>query len=332
MTRHRTGFTLIELLVVIAIIGVLIALLLPAVQQAREAARRIQCTNNLKQLALATMNYVDVQGALPPTSGFDPPNGPDHSFKPRILPYLEQTAAFNAYNLTLSTRDLTNWTCNVFQIAAFVCPSDPNQPSATSTLNNATATVGSHTYPNNLGTWTGFNGGFFDGPAHQLGINRGPVITLAMITDGTSNTVIFSEFVRGTGSSTSPDGKWWVYRGTLSAATVPPSYTIDALATDCQAATILADARKGTEWMQQNTARGGGYSHIMTPNKKACFWTDASASKFQTIIGASSNHPGGVNCAFLDGTVRFVKDTVSRQTWRAIATYGKGEVISADSL
>jgi prepilin-type N-terminal cleavage/methylation domain-containing protein/prepilin-type processing-associated H-X9-DG protein len=331
MRCRRDGFTLIELLVVIAIIAVLIALLLPAVQAAREAARRVQCTNNLKQLALATMNYVDVQHALPPTSGFDPPNGPDHSFKPRLLPFMEQVAVFNAYNLTLGTRDSMNWTINVTQVAAFVCPSDGNQPSGTSTLNGVTATVGSHSYPNNLGTWTGFNGGAFDGPAHQLGANRGAIVTLAMITDGTSNTIVMSEFVRGTGSSASPIGKHGVYRGTLSAAT-PPSYTIDALAADCQNATVLADARKGTEWMQQNTARGGGYSHTMTPNQRACYWSDASASKYQTIIGASSNHPGGVNAAFLDGTVRFIKDSVAPQTWRAAATHNKGEIISADSL
>jgi prepilin-type N-terminal cleavage/methylation domain-containing protein/prepilin-type processing-associated H-X9-DG protein len=329
MRRHHRGFTLIELLVVIAIIAVLIALLLPAVQAAREAARRSQCVNNLKQLVLATMNYTDVQGALPPTSGFDPPAGPDYAFKPRLLPYLEQFGVFNAFNFALSTRDAGNSTCNVLQIAAFLCPSDTNVPSGTVTLNGASATVAYHSYPNNLGTWTVFNGGKFDGPAHQLGQDRGPIVKLSLIVDGTSNTVIFSEFVRGSFVSSAGPGKNWVYRGSLATTA---GATIDAYAADCQASTTLADNGKGAEWMQQNTARGGGYSHIMTPNKKGCFWSDASASKFQTMIGASSNHPGGVNCAFLDGTVRFVKDSVAPATWRAVCTYNGGEVISADSL
>jgi len=334
MRHRRTGFTLIELLVVIAIIAVLISLLLPAVQSAREAARRAQCVNNVKQLVLATMNYLDTAGALPPTSGFDPPAGPDYAFKPRLLPFIEQSAAFNTLNMDVlnGTRDVANMTCTILQINTFLCPSDGNVPSGASSFPNGVSAIRAfHSYPNNFGTWVGFTGGRFDGPAYQLGAGvRGTPVSIATITDGTSNTVLFSEFVRGNNSTAAPNFKAFIYRGTLAATA--GSYTIDALATNCQAATTIADTGKGAEWLNQNTARGGGYSHIMTPNKKSCFWSNASASKFQTIIGASSNHPGGVNCGFLDGTVRFVKDTVSPATWRAVSTHAGGEVISSDSL
>src|SRR5215211_1066775 len=112
-SKPRSGFTLIELLVVIAIIGVLIALLLPAVQAAREAARRSQCTNNLKQLGLAVQGYIDVQGALPPTSASGFPTGVmmnDFSMKVRILPFIEQTIIYNAFNQSIAYNAAQNGT------------------------------------------------------------------------------------------------------------------------------------------------------------------------------------------------------------------------------
>ncbi|MGE3818758.1 MAG: DUF1559 domain-containing protein [Isosphaeraceae bacterium] len=330
MVRDRRAFTLIELLVVIAIIAVLIALLLPAVQSAREAARRSQCVNNLKQLGLGIANYHDVNLALPPTSDYN--NFPDMAMKPRLLPFMEQTAALNAVNYSLSMRDVSNWTISVIKLSVFVCPSDPNQPAANSTLNGVTAVGGSHSYPNNLGTFYRRAGGRLDGPAHQMSVpngSRGGLVTIASITDGTTNTAMFSEWVRGTGTSASPDGKHWVYR-----ASIPENNTLSLaqISAACQSATTRAEARKGNLWLDHNTPRGGGYSHVNTPNKKGCWFADASASKFHTLVGASSFHPGGVNVSFLDGSVRFVKDTVSPTVWWAIATYNGGEIVSADSF
>src|SRR5579884_3453922 len=128
---RRRGFTLIELLVVIAIIAVLIALLLPAVQAAREAARRASCVNNLKQMALAVMNYESSTGCLPPTGNAAVSNS--FSMKPRILYFMEQVSAYNALNQSFPYSDPTNWTIRTMQIQAFLCPSDANVPSSTVT-------------------------------------------------------------------------------------------------------------------------------------------------------------------------------------------------------
>src|SRR5690242_10674623 len=153
--RSRTrGFTLIELLVVIAIIAVLIGLLLPAVQAAREASRRMQCVNNLKQLGLAVMNYESAQGSLPPAVSNSSATMNDFAMKPRLLPFMEQVAVFNLLNMSLSYKDATNanFTARCTQIQALICPSDSNTPSPSVTNNGVTLTSGFTSYPNNVGT------------------------------------------------------------------------------------------------------------------------------------------------------------------------------------
>jgi prepilin-type N-terminal cleavage/methylation domain-containing protein/prepilin-type processing-associated H-X9-DG protein len=350
--RRRSGFTLIELLVVIAIIAVLIALLLPAVQAAREAARRSQCVNNLKQLGLAIMNYADTNGALPPTALCTTGTGgsncvgntPDFSMKGRILPYMEQSALANALNFSQLTSAVTNTTCRCSQINAFVCPSDGNNPSQSFTLTAGgfSGNPGSTNYPNTIGTFAPESSSFtVDGPAYYAGatIPTSSTVTLASIIDGTSNTAIWSEYVRYGAGSVQITSQ--IYQDSKDSAKV--AGVLATIAANCQAATSIAppttnlsssdDGVKGIDWLFQHCGAGGCYSHINTPNKKACYFNGSNTTGHptSTAIGASSKHPGGVNVCFLDGSVKFVKDSVSQMTWWALATKAGGEVISADS-
>jgi prepilin-type N-terminal cleavage/methylation domain-containing protein len=207
----RQGFTLIELLVVIAIIAVLIALLLPAVQAAREAARRAQCINNLKQLGLGVLNYESSNGCIPPTSNNTPPAGigqtNDFSFKVRVLPFLELGSHFNALNQAQVSTSAQNTTIHNVQVKTFQCPSDGNDPGTP---------TGDTNYPNNVGLTRAIAGssttGPLDGPAYKM--NQPPennTVTLASITDGTSNTVIFSEWVKGKNAGLARQGLDQVY-------------------------------------------------------------------------------------------------------------------------
>jgi prepilin-type N-terminal cleavage/methylation domain-containing protein len=280
----RRGFTLIELLVVVAIIAVLIALLLPAVQAAREAARRSQCVNNLKQLALAVHGYNDAVGALPPTASTSPsgtPSQPTNNFslKARILPYLEQSAAWNSLNQTYGITTAQNYTVDTILINTLICPSDGNIPDTTVNVSGPGTRQQNYTsYPNNIGTIFNLavNGGRHDGPTYHMGTpGQGPIVTLAAITDGTSNTVIFSEFVRGKYQLTSTAGGIWrvynstnpwptsvapatqnyeyYYQGCLTSKTVYPNYD-----------------QKGRLAFHENCCSGGGYSHIIgcAPRKR----------------------------------------------------------------
>ncbi len=355
MRTGRRGFTLIELLVVIAIIAVLIALLLPAVQAAREAARRMQCVNNLKQFGLAVQNYHDVNGAFPPigmrlvTAGTATvqPFLQNQSLKARILPFLEQQPLFNSINFSFGMSTGTagsspedpqgvNTTLQVVQVNVFNCPSDANIPNPT---------YNASSYVNNLGTYPAFNGGTFSGPAYYLGVftastalpncsgaanlsGMGPV-SISSIVDGTSNTAMFSEGIKGRNATATSFGNGLdvTFKLAGSACTLGSD---QAIGIACQAATAFGDGERGMQWARYYEGRGGGYFHTTLPNGKSCVFTGVGTPP--NPYGASSYHSGGVNVALLDGSVKFVKSTVAYQTWYALGTRAGGEIISADSL
>ncbi len=329
-SRRERGFTLIELLVVIAIIAVLIALLLPAVQAAREAARRIQCTNNLKQIGLSMQNHHDTKGTLP-YGALSSPSQPWAFF---VLPFLEQTAMSNALNMSAAYNDARNATVVGATLNVFVCPSDPNGSLLAQTAsptpprkkgnymvnwgnadyeqaigsggNNPNTLTGPGTIPPNVAAVFAIRGPFrVNSPS-----NSPTAFAMRDILDGTSNTMMASEVKIGPNALTSTTktdarGDIWgegkdAYMYT--AATPPNSQIIDQL-----------DGTTGC------------------PNSTPALPCLASTGSQAEFNAARSYHAGGVNVTFCDGSVKFVKDSVNLITWRAISTKDGGEVVSGDS-
>jgi prepilin-type N-terminal cleavage/methylation domain-containing protein/prepilin-type processing-associated H-X9-DG protein len=328
MRKRRAGFTLIELLVVIAIIAVLISLLLPAVQSAREAARRAQCTNNLKQLGLALHNYHDSMNCFPMSMGLDAPGfgypAPvSYSGLSMLLPYMEQTVLYNAINYSILRGDPGNNTAMAASVNSFLCPSDPQQ-------GNLPPGQAGHNYHPNSGSGIQYVSGAsdpwnfntslppFDGVFFPVSKTR-----IAEITDGTSNTAAFSEMGLGDQSNaiaTEKTDQFWTQTW--------PATSADAI-TQCQAFQVTNLAFQGLStdgvpWIEGSTA--AMYNHVNVPNKRSCIFPPG-----RIMNTANSYHPGGVNLGLCDGSVRFAKDSIALVTWRALGSRNGGEVISADS-
>ena len=350
--QRRGGFTLIELLVVIAIIAVLISLLLPAVQSAREAARRVQCVNNLKQLGLAIHNYLDQNSVIPPATFVRdaiPNYGYPYDFSvfQRILPGLEQGGLYNAINFSLTSWNGENATVFSTSLSVLICPSDGTPPVPISTANaDGNYFPGINSNPYYQMPHSDYQG--IAGPVLYwylaLGADNRTVdpvvaqkqktmlgliyplssVTLAAITDGTSNTLLFSETAPSKGVS-----------GSDTSGAAKTDFTAWWMAGDPY------DVQGATTW---------------PPNPKY----QVLGVGFGAPAVIASRHPGGVNCAFADGSVRFIKDTIDCWqidalgnspsvtfdpsdtyptivtgqkigVWQALATRARGEIISSDS-
>ena len=339
----RRGFTLIELLVVISIIGVLIALLLPAVQAAREAARRIQCTNNLKQLGLALHNYEGTNGALPigvivtRTPSGDPIFG---GWGPlaRILPYIEGQNQFNACNFSVGNETPANITAMGISIAAFLCPSDPNINSifVDDGVNRNNANYGM-----NRGDWYVW-GGLVSNVEPKSPFRTNVSIKFSSITDGLSNTMMVAEVKTRFPYLRKCSGLVYYPVNTTPYPATTDNPAVVAQYTSCSGE-MKPDAGHA-EWEDGNVNQSG-FTTAWTPNKKTpgTFGgityadVDLVAQREEeggptfAAITSRSYHPGGVNVLLGDGSVKFIKDGINGQAWRALGTIGGGEIISSDA-
>ena len=325
--RGRLGFTLVELLVVIAIIGVLVALLLPAVQAAREAARRSSCTNNLRQIGLAMLNHESAKKVLPAGQTSRIANGPTDpaylSVQVQLLPYFEQESLRRQIREKENQYSDANLLAQANQPPTFLCPTDQTT--------SRSMPLGWTNYFANSGTWARWKGwdGVFGPVVSEGGADALPAVSLAQVADGTSNTAAFAEGVAGfapdvaTPGAGDPLGDCYEFGGVPSARTLK-GIRDAVLAKNPSGASIPWSG----EWRYRGYPWGEGtlwrswYNHIVPPNSTC--WLPGD-DFWLLIAPASSRHSGIVNVAMCDGSVQTVADGIDVEVWTSQGTRDSGD-------
>lgn len=348
-SRRSRGFTLIELLVVIAIIAVLVAILLPAVQQAREAARRSQCQNNLKQLGVAMHSYLETHSVFPrgnferydaATYGYGNYSYFSFSAHAMLLPFMDQGALYNRLDFSLAPNQGANDTTKRATVPGFLCPSDLNQiPNGggynLGPGNNYMMSAGPSMY------WFGFAPSAvtttIPNMDHQVGMyNYRRTVSMRDLTDGSSNVIAASELVKGDGENTATSvsiGDTLRAVGTAGAAlSFPTQATVDAWSAACQAAYTTPSTANpprgdtGSNWAYGNIGLTV-FNTILPPNPShpACIsCATCGTNDGNGLFSARSRHTGGANVLMGDGRVEFVGSNVDGLTWRRLGGVADG--------
>ena len=309
MNRRKSGFTLVELLVVIAIIGVLIALLLPAVQAAREAARRSECISNLKQMGLALHNYHDVQRYLP-LGKWGGSAQKKYSTHTLLLHYLEESNVYGLIDFTKNYDHADNAPARAAVVPVFLCPSD-----SSSGLPAGWAGTNYHGCEGNTlfkAENTGANGLFYNGS----------LLRMADVLDGLSKTAAFSERLKGDWSNAIA-----TERSDLFGPGGSPT-TLDDAVNACRALDVsnLSNqnlSNSGAPWIAGAVDNFIGFQTVAPPGDRSCVFPPGKSS-----LSANSAHPSGVNVLRCDGSVYFVSESVDIQVWRAAGSRNGGETFS----